>query len=210
MSFAAVILAGGEGSRLGGVRKAELKLGGVRLLDRLCNRLAAADPLLVSLGQGSTPALQPREAVPVYDRPGGPRGPSAGLLAAADLLSLRAAAPGFLLSVAVDTPFFPASFVDLARGALAGGAAVAVASYAGQPYPTNALWRLAPLSALVSGPARDDDIHSPRRLAARLGMVSLDWPESAEGDPFASVNTLADLLRAERRIRLLRGLQPQP
>jgi len=43
----AIVLAGGSGTRLGGVRKPELRVGGVRLLDRVLSALVAADPVVV-------------------------------------------------------------------------------------------------------------------------------------------------------------------
>ena len=47
----AVILAGGRGERLGGVIKSELRIGGVRLLERVAGQLADCDPILVAHGR---------------------------------------------------------------------------------------------------------------------------------------------------------------
>ncbi|MFN4211385.1 MAG: NTP transferase domain-containing protein, partial [Devosia sp.] len=44
----AVIIAGGRGERLGGVRKADLRLGGRRLVDRVADELGPlASPLML-------------------------------------------------------------------------------------------------------------------------------------------------------------------
>jgi molybdopterin-guanine dinucleotide biosynthesis protein A len=47
MSFDAIVLAGGSASRLGGADKAELVVGGMRLLDRVLDAVAAADRVVV-------------------------------------------------------------------------------------------------------------------------------------------------------------------
>src|SRR5690606_13300390 len=47
---AAVILAGGRGERLGGMVKAELRVGGVRLLDRVLPIVAGCRPVVVAHG----------------------------------------------------------------------------------------------------------------------------------------------------------------
>ena len=47
ISFDAIVLAGGQGSRLGGVDKAELKVGGVRLLDRALTACRGASTTVV-------------------------------------------------------------------------------------------------------------------------------------------------------------------
>lgn len=47
MRTAAIILAGGQGSRLGGVRKADLEVGGRRLLDRVLDAVAGSEQRIV-------------------------------------------------------------------------------------------------------------------------------------------------------------------
>lgn|SRR5690625_518296 len=47
MNTAAIILAGGRGSRLGGVRKADLTIGGQRLLDHVLQAVNGCEPRVV-------------------------------------------------------------------------------------------------------------------------------------------------------------------
>jgi molybdopterin-guanine dinucleotide biosynthesis protein A len=47
VGFDAIVLAGGSGSRLGGSDKAELRIGGVRLLDRVLEAVAEAERIVV-------------------------------------------------------------------------------------------------------------------------------------------------------------------
>lgn len=192
----AVILAGGGGTRLGGMVKGMLRVGGVTLLDRVTAALDAGDrPLLVAHG------LLPREALGLAGRhvsvpdAQGWGGPLAGIMGAVAALP---ATTDLLLSVAVDTPFFPPGFAARALP-LVEGAEVVVARYAGQPYYTNALWRVAPLRAHLSGDARGLSEGGIRALIGTLGTAWLDWPQAPTGDPFANVNTREDLARIEQR-----------
>ena len=196
----AVILAGGRGERLGGVIKANLAVGGVRLLERVTAAMGEA-PELVLVANGALPpdalGLLPRQ-VAVPDLASDYGGPLAGLAGAVAWCRENAPGADALVTAAVDTPFLPPGFGGAMAAAL-GNAAAVIARYAGQDYPTNAAWRL---SAIADLPARVRDgtaPHSLRRLAAALGAGHLDWPESHGGDPFANANTPADLAALEAR-----------
>ena len=101
-------------------------------------------------------------------------------------------APTFLLSVAVDTPFFPADFLAKALQTIGENDAV-VARFAGQDYPTNALWRV----SAVAGPAMRAT--SLKGLLAQLQTVPLEWLGGADENPFANVNTFDELTAQNRR-----------
>ncbi|NGP19144.1 molybdenum cofactor guanylyltransferase [Devosia aurantiaca] len=188
MTVFAVVLAGGQGSRLGDVRKAELRLGGQRLLDRVVTRLTGE--ILVSAGRG--PQYAGYTCVP--DLPGLVGGPLAGLAAA--VLHLRGTAkPGdTLVSVPVDTPFLPADFVlKLAAGVTSESAAYA--AWGEEIYPTNAAYRFGAISDL---PERADSLGSPKRLLSALDAKAVRW--EINHNPFANLNTLADLVSLARRV----------
>jgi molybdenum cofactor guanylyltransferase len=194
----AVIIAGGKGERLGGVRKADLRIGGRRLVDRVVGALGAMEtPLMIATGPGDV-RLRPAAnavAVPDLDAPVG--GPLAGLAAAVEALRMRGISTGLLVSVAVDTPFLPADFVAVMRDGL-GGAPAAYAAYDGQFYPPNAIWRIEALSALPEQVRTGNTARSLKALQQMLGAVAVDWAGQGDTDPFANVNTLADLLALAR------------
>lgn len=203
--LAAVILAGGRGERLGGAVKAGLAVGGIRLLDRVAAALAdIRGPILVAHGAASPDMLDlPAGFVPVADPPGWEGGPLGGIAAAAEWCLRQRHPPERLLSVAVDTPFFPADFAVLAMQALDASTDAVVARYQGQNYPTNTMWRMSALHALAA-----DASHGEGGIKGFLGglrKVELNWPAGPDGDPFANVNTPADLAamqaRANRRER---------
>ncbi|MCI4662477.1 MAG: molybdenum cofactor guanylyltransferase [Neomegalonema sp.] len=180
-----VILAGGKGRRMG-LDKAQLCLGGQRMLDRACARLApqvAQLAISVASASPSDPDQVPvRLADPVEDG-----GPLAGILAGLQ----HAQAHGFtqIVSAAVDTPFFPQDLVARLLQARQGGN-VALPSSLDRAHPTFALW---PVSALESV-----------RAAVERGQGALIRCIEAQGstpvrfdavpvDPFFNVNTPADM-----------------
>ena len=113
-SFDAIILAGGRGSRLGGVSKADLIVGGVRLLDRV----------LAAVTDAATTVVVGRVEVPdgvrlTLEEPPG-TGPAAGLVAGLDAV---AAPSPWTLVLACDLPDAPAAVAALRAAASSPGSA---------------------------------------------------------------------------------------
>jgi molybdopterin-guanine dinucleotide biosynthesis protein A len=191
--IAAVILAGGRGERLGGVNKALLEIGGRRLIDHAAETVADCDPVLLSVGRSDFTA---RDMVAVRDLDTDYAGPLAGVAAAVE--HLRDMPADLLLSLAVDTPFFPRDFAERGR-ALLEGHDVVLGAYAGQDYPTNALWRLETLRGLPGALRAGTAPHSLNRLAERLHTARLDYAALSDEDPFANANTPEDMAILEAR-----------
>lgn len=203
MSMAAVIFAGGRGQRLGGTIKANLVVGGMRLLERVSTALGVAPcPVLVAHGATAPEllGLLPGQ-IAVPDLEADYEGPLAGLAGAVAWCAAADEPPELLLTVAVDTPFVPSDFAARMQAAAQGHAAV-VAGYRGQRYPTNAIWRLSAIAALPDEVRAGTAPRSLMRLAESLGAPLLEWLETAGGDPFANANTPADLAALEARARL--------
>lgn len=199
---AAVILAGGRGERLGGVIKANLEIGGERLLVRVSRALGSqAAPVVVSHGMHDPALLEllPGQ-LPAPDLPSDYAGPLAGLAGAIEALRGMAGIDR-IVSVAVDTPFLPADFVTRLDAALTTDVDAAVAHYRGQDYPTNAIWRLSALAGLPEAVRAGTAPHSLRRLAGGLKAGFAAWDELA-ADPFANLNTPADRAALEHRSRV--------
>jgi len=192
----ALILAGGRGERLGGVRKAELKIGGRKLLDRILDAMhPVAQPVLLSIGQRQMewPGLVP---IADFDAPLG--GPLAGLAAGIDYLAQRGITTGHLVTAAVDTPFLPADYVTVMQDAI-GTHEAAYAAWGDSFYPTSAVWRLEALQDLPAE-ARAGTINSPKALLRNLDATAVDWSHQAQ-NPFANINTMGDVLTLGRRGR---------
>ncbi|HEV7344399.1 MAG TPA: molybdenum cofactor guanylyltransferase [Devosia sp.] len=194
----AVILAGGKGERLGDVRKATLRVGGVRLVDRVTATLGATQsPLLIATGPGGADMELPAGAVAVADLTGPVGGPLAGLAAAIAWLHAQDHREGLLVSAAVDTPFLPPDFVAQMIDAL-GDADAACAAWRDQPYPPNAVWRIDALTALPEQVRQGKAAHSLKVLQQAIRTRSVDWAGRTSTDPFANVNTVGDLVALGR------------
>ncbi|MDT0681322.1 molybdenum cofactor guanylyltransferase MobA [Roseicyclus sp. F158] len=189
MTRLGLILAGGGGRRMGGADKALLPLGGRTLVARAAARLAPqTDALAVSAG--GDPARFGGLGVLPDPLPGG-LGPLAGVLAGLE----EAARQGrtSVLTVAVDTPFFPPDLA--ARLAAAGPFAIAAAGVPLRHHPACALW---PVS--LAGALRDDLIAGERRLGAWAlaeGAAICAFPDE---DTFLNINRPEDLARAEEML----------
>ena len=197
--LAAVILAGGRGERLGGIDKGQIKVGGVRLIDRVTQALSTQAAVILCAGRDLTQTVLPEGVISITDLPGDFGGPLAGIAAAVDWLQKQDHAPEFLLSVAVDTPFFPGNFAALALSAMSDSTDAAIARYDGQPYPTDGIWRLSSLATLPAQVLAGTAPKGPRFLLQNLTVSYLDWFPQDGPDPFANVNTLEDLLILNRR-----------
>ena len=136
--IAGLILAGGQGRRLGGRDKALIDLGGKSLVRRAVERLSLqAAPL--ALSANGDPQRFAALGLPVLpDRIAADAGPlggiHAGLVWAAGLGAAR------LVTVAVDTPFFPADLVERLSTASGDDNHPTIAASADGLHPTFGLW----------------------------------------------------------------------
>lgn len=198
----AVIIAGGRGERLGGVRKADLRIGGIRQLDRAIAALGdVALPILVSTGTTARSGPIPNNCEAVADLDSPVAGPLAGLVAAVARLTERGVVEGLLVSVAVDTPFLPPGFAMQMAKHL-GQAKAGFATWGEDFYPPNAIWRLEALQHLPAAIRQDAAPSSLKNLQGDLAAVAIDWTKGRNTNPFASINTLGDLLTLQRRAAL--------
>lgn len=189
----AAILAGGRGTRLGGVRKALLEVGGVAILDR---QLAAIAPAVDRVAVvAPEPEALARDGTFAVSDPGA--GPLAALVCA-----LEWCATERLMAIAGDLPFASAAAIELLvdRG---GDADLVAPVIGGVPQVLFALYR----TAAVLPAARELAAAGagPRRLFERAGLsvaliAEAECRERLGGVEFAfGINDSADLARARRR-----------
>ncbi|TPW28006.1 molybdenum cofactor guanylyltransferase [Martelella alba] len=198
MNLPVLILAGGASRRMGR-DKAGLMLDGVTLADRAAARLAGmASPLLLSAGPHS---CQTDGTITLSDRITGFQGPLAGIHSGLSWLLEQGHAASHMLSIAVDTPFFPE---NLATAFLAENPAsdeIILAASDGRQHPVFALW---PLSLthmleqflLVPGNRRVMAFIAAHRHRA-VAFSEIETPLGVI-DPFFNINTEADLATAAR------------
>ncbi len=192
MTTYALILAGGRGERLGDVRKAGLRIGGKTLLNSVAEKLSGLS-ILVSTGPGPSPGFG--IGVEIADASDDFEGPMAGISAAVRHLRPSAGPDDLLLTVAVDTPFLPRDFAARMIASITEESNAAFAAWGDQIYPTNAIYRLDALNRRLA----DTPPRSPKFLLQSLGAAKVDWAGHEKADPFANLNTLADLIALGRR-----------
>lgn len=192
MSLAVVILAGGEGRRIGGGKPLR-RLGGERLIHRsLAQARLWSD--VVAVAVRDPVQLARVEAELVRDDPE-IEGPLGGLAAAASFAAERERK--LVVTIPADMPFLPADLASRLGAALTAECGAAVASSGGQLHPVCALWRVEQLAAIPAYAASGR--RSLRGLADAVGFVVVEWPDRPR-DPFFNINSPADLAAAERML----------
>ncbi|AUH51907.1 molybdenum cofactor guanylyltransferase [Chromobacterium sp. ATCC 53434] len=186
----ALLLAGGQGARMGGVDKGWVALAGAPLAERVAARLRPqADALLISANRNRERYAALGQVVEDAAEFAG-CGPLAGLEA-----GLAACRTRWLLSVPCDLPFLPTDLAErLLRPLRAGDAALAVACCAGQTQPVCMALSVALLPSLRdylrAGGRR---VREWQRAGGALQVAFDDVP-----DAFRNINGPEELAAAER------------
>lgn len=188
-----IVLAGGEGRRLGGASKADVSVGGRRLLERVvagvrpfvAGRIVAVAPDSVDVPPGVLRTLE--------DPPAG--GPLAGIDAGLEALGASAAAGeppaaerDMVFVFAVDTPQAGALAPRLAAAARGRDGAVVVGGEPPFRQFLQAIYRIEALRAAIRGAGR------PRNRGVRRTLGGLDLVEvPASADECRDVDTPEDV-----------------
>lgn len=188
---AAVILAGGRSSRMGGNRKALLELGGQSLLSRVMGRLQTqCDPLLLSCDTKSH-ELKSFGLPLVPDLLPGYRGPLTGLYSALQYLSDHGHEGGLVLCPC-DAPFIPEDLVPALLDAdQTDDKPVVVISYRGVLQPTFSLWHGHHLPQ-IHNEVVEHGHGSLKHLIFSLPHRVVEWAPT-EPSPFFNINTPREL-----------------
>lgn len=185
---AVVILAGGEGSRIGGDKPCRTLLG-ERLIDRAL-RQARHWASSVAVAVRTASQVQPLDAVIVTDEPD-VEGPLGGLVGALRWAEANGAL--FVLTIPSDMPFLPVDLLERLSDAIGTGSC-ALASSGGHVHPVCALWRTAALSDVSR--YVETGRRSLKGFAELVGCETVEW-RAEPFDPFFNINTADDLARAE-------------
>jgi molybdopterin-guanine dinucleotide biosynthesis protein A len=185
-----IVLAGGQGRRMGGVDKGLVPLAGRPMVAHVLERLAPqVGPILVNANQNDS-AYAALGCPVVPDAIGGFAGPLAGLHA-----GLARARTPYAVTVPCDSPFLPSDLVARLSAALVrAGAALAVARTFDQPHPVFALVRrdvFPNLTAFLAGGGRKID-------AWYASLVVVEVPFDDCADAFRNINTRDELDAASR------------
>ena len=181
-----IVLAGGQGRRMGGVDKGLQRLHGKPMVAHVLERLAPqVDDIVVNANQNlDAYGAFGHRVVP--DAIGGFAGPLAGLHA-----GLGAASQPLAVTSPCDSPFLPADLVARLVAAL-GENDLAVAKTGAQPHPVFSLARVAVrghLEAFLASGGRKIDA-----WYATLKVVEVPFDD--EADAFRNINTMDELKNA--------------
>ena len=188
---AVVILAGGEGRRLGGGKPLRL-LGGEQLIDRAVRK---ARIWSATLAVAVRDAAQVRGSkVEVIQDRWDVEGPLGGLASALQFALARDCE--LLLTIPADMPFLPDDLLNRFVAAIADQSCV-LSSSGGHVHPVCSLWNVSAADQLEVYAATGR--RSLRGLAEAVGCAVVEWP-SEPLDPFFNVNTPEHLAEAERRL----------
>jgi molybdopterin-guanine dinucleotide biosynthesis protein A len=188
MTVTGIVLAGGQGRRMGGVDKGLVLLGGRPMIAHVLDRfLPQVNEVLINANQNAE--RYGELGLPVVpDAVGGFAGPLAGLHAG----MTRARNP-LVATVPCDSPFLPADLVARLLGGLTrAGAQLAVARTFDQPHPVFCVVRrdvLPHLAAFLEGGGRKIDA-----WYATLRVVEVRFDD--EADAFRNINTREELGQA--------------
>ena len=186
MKVSGIVLAGGQGRRMGGVDKGLKPLRGKPMVEWVLARLAPqVDEIVINANQNIEVYRKFKHRV-VSDEISGFAGPLAGLHA-----GLKAASNQLVVTVPCDSPFLPEDLVHRLEKHLKDNQ-LAVAKTGDQPHPVFALVRktvLPSLEAFLAGGGRKIDA-----WYAALQVVEVAFDD--EADAFRNINTLEELGRA--------------
>ena len=186
-----IVLAGGQGSRMGGVDKGLQPFRGKPMAAHAIERLAPqVDEVLINANRNPDAYAQLGHRV-IADEIEGFAGPLAGFER-----GLAHAAGKLVVTVPCDSPFLPADLVARLRKALEdAGADLAVAKTGDQAHPVFSLMRRevhASLQEFLSSGQRKID-----RWYSALRVVEVPFDD--EADAFLNINTREELASLEPR-----------
>ncbi len=192
-----LVLAGGQGRRMGGADKALLRLAGKPLVAHAIARLGPQCGGLALNANGDAARFAAFGLLVVEDEISD-AGPLAGVLAGLRLARERGFT--FLSTLSVDAPFAPSDLVArLAAARDRAGTTMAVAASGGRRHHVIALWPVA-LEAELRRALIEEGLRKAETFVTRQGPAVAEWPD-APRDPFFNVNRPEDLARAEDWLR---------
>ncbi|MCA0305436.1 MAG: molybdenum cofactor guanylyltransferase [Proteobacteria bacterium] len=203
-----VVLAGGEGRRMGpGPLKPLRPLAGRPLVAHVVERLrpqvmdlvvVANDPLPGVRGLGVQVVADPPEIVRAAAREGRRLGPLAGVLAGMEWTRRHHPHAGWILTAPADTPFLPLDLtVRLCGHMHVPEPDVLMVRHGKRREHTLAVWSVQLVDDLRRA-ILEEGMRRVEAFASRYRLAELAWPGSAAA--FLNVNTPAELTIAARRL----------
>ncbi len=174
LSFAAIIVAGGAGSRMQGESKPELVIAGRSLLDRTLDACTGASHTVIVGGEH----LRREGLLWACEEP--PRsGPAAGLAAGVAALDAAGDTSALVLVLGSDTPRAHACVPALLEGLTSSSDGAWLVDASGRSQPLVAVYRREALVSRCSGPLAGASL---RKVTDGLAMVGIEDTHGAAKD----------------------------
>jgi len=201
-----VVLAGGEGRRMGaGPLKPLRKLGGRPMVAHVVERLRPQVMDLVVVANDPLPGLRALKVPVIADPPDVQRaarrdgkrlGPLAGILAGMDWARAHHPHAGWILTAPADVPFLPLDLtVRLCGHMHVPEPDVLMVRHGRRREHTIAVWSVK-LAADLRRAVLEEGVRRVDEFARRYRFAELAWPGGA--GPFLNVNTPAEFAKATR------------
>ena len=180
-----LILAGGQGTRMGGHDKGLTLYRNEPLVQQVAQRIAPQVARLIVNCNRNTDAYRRLGHETVHDTLANFAGPLAGIAACAGLIKTE-----YLFCCPCDMPHVPVDVVSRLRAA---GQRVVYAHDGARAQPLICLLHVDAIAGI--GPYLDAGERKVMGYLTREGAVAMHWPKQPEGavNPFANLNTPEDL-----------------
>jgi molybdopterin-guanine dinucleotide biosynthesis protein A len=207
-----VVLAGGRSTRMKVKDKPLMPLGGRPMIARVIDRLKPQVERMVISANGDLSRFAAFGLPVVPDAFEGFLGPLAGLHAGMRWSEANLPEAKFIVSVASDTPFFPADLVvRLAEGCGRDENTVALAASTAGTHPIFGLWPVTLVDGLErqlkAGKAGKMIDFADRFMRLNVPFDDVVLPNGKTVDPFFNINTPEDAAAAEE---IIAALQTEP
>lgn len=206
-----LILAGGKSSRMTNctsihetkpikiIDKSFIKLGEISLIQRTINKLQPQIRELVISANSAPDKFSSFNLPVIKDTIEGNAGPLAGVLSA--MRWAQANKPLFktIISVAVDTPFFPTNYVDRMLANHQNNLQITIANSNGRNHPVFAMWNI-DLADDLEKFLIDEGNRKVMMFAQRYKYEIQEFHDKTGIDPFFNINTYVNLTQAQSQL----------
>ncbi len=193
-----VLLAGGRSSRMGGGDKCLRVLRGKSILAHIIERLKPQVSDIVINANGDAARFARFELPVVADSVAGFAGPLAGIHAGLEWAKANCPGTRYIVTVATDTPFFPADLVERFLAELKTHPPLLVAASAEGVHPVIGIWPVAVAPDLKN--ALERGMRKVGAFTKQQGAVEVLFPPVNVGgrliDPFFNINRPEELAEA--------------
>lgn len=194
-----LILAGGQSTRMDGVEKSFIKLGDAPLIERTINRLKPQISEII-ISANSAPEKFRKFNLPIIkDTIEGYAGPLAGVLSAMRWAKTNQPTIKSIITVAVDTPFFPTNYAKKMFPHHQVDVQITIAKSGGRNHPVFAIWDVN-LADDLEKFLVDEGNRKVMMFARRYKYFIQNFDDKSGIDPFFNINTYENLTQAQAQL----------